>query len=147
MQIIPPPLNILSNSIPNPNVEIHNIDSIPIQENILNTDNSNDLTELSSSDEYESTSEFFESEVGLEMVIARWAVRHDITHFALDDFLKSVSTFPQFIDLPKDSRTLLQTPTTTLVKEIGGGIYHHFGLRSEIEQLCKVYDTQKIPST
>jgi len=67
------------------------------------------------------------------LVIARWAVRHDITHLALDDFLKSISLFPQFKGLPKDSRTLLRTPTTTLVKEISGGIYHHFGLKNEIE--------------
>lgn len=33
------------------------------------------------------------------------------------------------------------------MKEICGGIFHHFGLRIEIDQLCKVYDTQKIPST
>lgn len=108
MPIIPLPLNILFSVFytPNPNVEIHNIDLIPIQEKMLNTDNNNDMTEFSSFDEYESTSEFVESDIGLEVVIAKWAVHHDITHFALDDFLKTVCKFSQFKDLPKDSCTL-----------------------------------------
>jgi len=152
LPILSSPLNTLSNPTPNPNVEMHNcsINSFPSNEdNVLNTDNNDSFTEITSSDEYESTSEFVESgnDVGLELVIARWAVRHNITHLALDDFLKSISKFPQFKGLPKDSRTLLQTPTTTLVKEISGGIYHHFGLKAEIEQLFKVYDNLALPST
>jgi len=78
------------------------------------------------------------------LVIARWAVRHNITHLALDDFLKSISLFLQFKGLPKDSRTLLQTPTTTLVKEISGGIYHHFGLKADIwiKQFFQMFQLQ-----
>lgn len=51
---------------------------------------------------------------------------------------------PQFSELPKDSRTLLKTPTTSIVKNISGGIYHHFGIKEEIEELVEVH--QNIPT-
>ncbi|KAF0746182.1 Uncharacterized protein FWK35_00017671 [Aphis craccivora] len=69
------------------------------------------------------------------LIIANWAIRHDITHCELNDLLKK---------LPKDARTLLKTPTTTIVKNIGGGIYHHFGIKDEIEELVEI--NQNIPS-
>ncbi|KAF0706937.1 Uncharacterized protein FWK35_00036977 [Aphis craccivora] len=154
LPILSLPLNIppLSNPTPNPNVEMHNCSINPLpsnEDNILNTDNYDSFTENTSSDEYEFVSKVVESssDVGLELVIARWSIRHNITHLALDDLLKSISLFPQFKGLPKDSRTLLRTPTTTLVKEISGGIYHHFGLKNEIEQLFKVYDNGSLPSS
>lgn len=39
---------------------------------------------------------------------------------ALDDLLKNLSKYPQFKELPIDSRTLLKTPTKTIIKEIKG---------------------------
>jgi len=39
--------------------------------------------------------------------------------------------------LPKDARTLLKTPTSTEVKNIKGGIYHHFGIENEVKTLIE----------
>jgi len=50
----------------------------------------------------------------------------------------TLSNFPQLNYLPKDARTLLKTPTITIVKQIKGGIYHHFGIREEIEHMMKL---------
>ncbi|KAF0714285.1 Uncharacterized protein FWK35_00028054 [Aphis craccivora] len=53
---------------------------------------------------------------GLDTIIARWAICHSITHSALVDLLLGLSKYYHFKTLPKDSRTLLKTPTTTLIK-------------------------------
>ncbi|KAE9523161.1 hypothetical protein AGLY_016446 [Aphis glycines] len=46
----------------------------------------------------------------------------------------------QFKNLPKDSRTLLHTPSTsTVLKTIEGGLYYHFGVVNEIEYLFKTH--------
>lgn len=48
--------------------------------------------------------------------------------------------------MPKDSRTLFKTPnTSTLIKPIKGGLYHHFGIHKEIEYLSKFHS--HLPST
>lgn len=83
--------------------------------------------------------------LNLQTTLAIWAIRHGITHLALNDLLNRLSKFPSFSNLPKCSRTLLKTPTSTIVKNISGGVYHHFGITKEIEQL---FDVQKtLPST
>lgn len=58
--------------------------------------------------------------------------------------LLSLSKYPLFKKLPKDSRTLLRTPTTTSVKSIKGGIYYHFGIQQEIEHMTKL-NYHKLP--
>lgn len=92
----------------------------------------------------DSSSSDSEQAPNLRLIIANWATRHDITHCALNDLLKSLLKLPAFSELPKDARTLLKTSTTTLVKNIGGGIYHHFGIKEEIEELVEI--NQNIPS-
>jgi len=71
----------------------------------------------------------------LKLTIATWAITHNITHTALNDLLKRLSKFPEFKELPKDSRTLLKTPLKTNVREVGGGIYHHFDIEEEIKDI------------
>jgi len=71
----------------------------------------------------------------LKLTIAIWAISHNITHSALNDLLKRLSKFSEFKELPKDSRTLLKTPLKTNVREVGGGIYHHFGIEEEIKDI------------
>jgi len=85
--------------------------------------------DISSSSDSEQTSNL--------RLIANWAIHHDITHYALNDLLKSLSILPAFSELPKDAKTLLKTPTTTKIKNIGGGIYHHFEIKEEIEELVE----------
>lgn len=87
------------------------------------------------------------SDSGLEFILASWAIRHNITHSALNDLLTNLTKYSEFKHLPKDSRTLLKTPTTTtVIKTIKGGVYHHFGIGREIENLVR-YNKDSIPST
>lgn len=75
----------------------------------------------------------------LKLAMTIWAITHNITHVALTDFLKCLSEFPEFKDIPKDSRTLLKTLFKTIVKNIGGGCYSHFGVKEEIKDLFVVH--------
>jgi len=109
--------------------------------NIVEPLNEFELSLDSSSSDSEQASN---PESNLRLIIANWAIRHDITHCALNDLLKSLLKLPAFLELPKDARTLLKTPITTIVKNIGGGIYHHFGIKEEIEELVEI--NQNIPS-
>jgi len=80
-----------------------------------------------------------------EKIIACWAIRHSITQSALNDLLTSLSKCHLFTNLPKDARTLLNTPKTTSLQSINGGEYYHYGIKNEIEYLFKLYD--HLPST
>lgn len=51
----------------------------------------------------------------LNLIIATWAIKHQIPHIVLNDLLKNLRKSSQFSNLPKDARTLLKTPTTTTV--------------------------------
>jgi len=73
--------------------------------------------------------------LNLRLILAQWALRHNITHVAVNDLLKNLKKFPLFSELPSDARTLLKTNTTAIVKNIGGGVYHYFGIKREVEFL------------
>ncbi|KAF0689181.1 Uncharacterized protein FWK35_00037435, partial [Aphis craccivora] len=74
----------------------------------------------------------------IEVVIAKWANRNNVCHSVLDDLLFSLSKFHYFKNLPKDSRTLLHTPVKTVLKNIKGGVYYHFGISNQIKYLMKL---------
>lgn len=65
--------------------------------------------------------------------IKEWAIKHNITHSALNDLLAIVR--PEYPKLPLDVRTLLTTPKQINIKHIEPGIYYHFGLRHCIKNL------------
>jgi len=71
----------------------------------------------------------------LKLIIAMWAMSQNITHTALNDFLKRLSKFPEFKELLKDSGTLLKIPLKTNVRKVNGGIYHHFGIEEEFKDI------------
>ncbi|CAG7823340.1 unnamed protein product, partial [Allacma fusca] len=55
--------------------------------------------------------------------LRQWAVRHKIQSTALTELQKYLKSFPNFILLPSDSRTLLKTPRSTEVKLMQPGSY------------------------
>jgi len=73
--------------------------------------------------------------LNLRLVLAQWAIRQNITYAAVNDLLKNLKQIPLFSDLPSDARTSLKTTTTAVVKTIGGGVYHYFGIKREVEFL------------
>jgi len=69
----------------------------------------------------------------LRLVLAQWALRHNITHVAVNDLLKNLKQFPLFSELPSDARTLLKTNTTYCYsKNYWRWCYHYFGIKREV---------------
>ena len=65
-------------------------------------------------------------DTNLDLSLISWSHEHNISHSALNDLLKLLK--PHHQSLPKDSRTLLQTPTKINIVQCSGGAYIYFGL-------------------
>jgi len=122
-----------------------------LDDNLKETTNNNiiedDYEDLNSST---SEPEDFENDCeNLNLTIALWALRYRISHKALSELLKSLKKFPSFStkNLPKDARTLLNTPKSTSVQEMGDGAYYHFSIKSEVELLLQNDKENNIPKT
>lgn len=139
---VPSPVPLVTNTVNINNIKI-NAEHIDHTTSSSIESNIEDISSLSSFDD-QSISVVEESE-DIELTIAKWAVRNSICHSVLDDLLTSLSKHTEFKYLPKDSRTLLHTPSSTVLKNIDGGVYYHFSIVSEIEYLCKVHT--HLPST
>lgn len=61
--------------------------------------------------------------------IKLWAIQHCITKRALNELL-SILILYGFEFLPKDSRTLLQTPTSVDIRELSSGHLWYYGLQN-----------------
>lgn len=61
-----------------------------------------------------------------------WAGKHNISHAALDELLPILSN--HVADLPKSSRSLLDTPRECPIRQFSGGEYVHFGLGKGLER-------------
>ncbi|CAI6355162.1 unnamed protein product [Macrosiphum euphorbiae] len=140
------PKRQLFENFENDSVQINNVNKI---NNANYTSKESSIT--MSSDSYSSESDAieipqFEDLPNAKIELAKWALRHKITHVALGDLLYILQTNPDLSDIPKDPRTLLKTPSTSSIKKIGGGTYHPFGssLKNEIELMLETI--QSIPS-
>lgn len=65
------------------------------------------------------------------------AVQHQIPHNAVDSLLKIL--YPIYPELPKDSRTLLNTPVHIEVSDLDTGKFVYLGLLSEIQKRIKLF--------
>lgn len=65
--------------------------------------------------------------------LSNWAMKHNITHLALNDLLGMLKT--KHPELPSDARTLLGTSKIVEVKSVEPGYYYHFGLKKCIERI------------
>ena len=73
-----------------------------------------------------------EDEKTFSQKLGEWATTFQISSMVLLSILDILK--PYFPELPKDPRTLLQTQTCYNVSELGGGLYHHFGIFCSISQ-------------
>ena len=103
-----------------------------------NSDASNDITADDASYSSKDSSSDHSAEPQndeLSLCLARWAVKNMIPHNNLRELLTILHPYHQ--DIPKDPRTLLSTGKVTGVKEIAGGSYFHFGLKSELQHILE----------
>lgn len=64
--------------------------------------------------------------------IKNWALKHNITHAAINSLLK-ILIDNGMSELPTDSRTLLKTPAKLNLKEMGSGCYWYNGIANTLK--------------
>ena len=74
-----------------------------------------------------------EEPFNLREELAHWALQYNISNAALRALLQILRSCG--LDLPKDPRTLLQTPINYDIKDLAGGKYCHIGLESNIKSV------------
>jgi len=72
-------------------------------------------------------------EEDIQLHLAQWSLKHNISHIALNDLLKLLKC--RIFELPTDARTLLGTCRTIVSKIIEPGQYYHFGVENCIKSL------------
>lgn len=80
----------------------------------------------------------------LSQQLQNWVTKCNITHTALR---KLLSLLRPFISehLPRDPRTLLNTPKSTKIITMGSGIYTHIGVAYSVKQQLKTVPNKYIP--
>lgn len=68
-----------------------------------------------------------------KLKISNWAKTFRIHHNALNALLEILRDCTH-INFPKDSRTLLGTPRTTFISNMGNGYYHHVGFAKAVQE-------------
>lgn len=68
--------------------------------------------------------------------ISKWAIEEKISHESLRRLLQILQTHTNYT-LPKDPRTLLQTPKSTEIIQIENGDYCHLGLEKALLKIIK----------
>lgn len=69
-----------------------------------------------------------ENDFRLENELCTWVSQFNVSTSALRELLIILRQYHPF--LPKDPRTLLKTKTHYNVVDVGGGLYHHFGIKT-----------------
>jgi len=72
-------------------------------------------------------------------LLSTWATKYNISLNSLSALLDILR--PHFLDLPKDPRTLLKTPTDIEpeIRSVSNGSYYHFGIANQIESSLSMH--------
>ena len=73
----------------------------------------------------------------LQKGLAEICIQNNITRNVATSILKLLRPHLPHYTLPKDSRTLLNTPRCVYDRDIAGGKYHHFGLENSLVHACQ----------
>lgn len=117
-----------------PNVDIYEIPAINKHVNCTSSDENNPTNDKnldSNQNNLEPCSANYVAK------LANWASHFNINQNAINALLEIQRCEPGYFQLPKDSRTLLKTPRTTIVRTVEPGQYHHFGLNFALESYLK----------
>lgn len=75
--------------------------------------------------------EFLQKKLSLLNELANWAITHKLTLTSVTNLLKILKSHGM-TELPKDARTLLQTPTETTITKMGEGQFWYNGIKSNL---------------
>ncbi|KAM0727875.1 hypothetical protein ACS0PU_005344 [Formica fusca] len=135
---------------------LNNLQAIPISENYCHVVSSveSDVNEETSTENNTSTdNELYdipesEKTVDLKEQMAQWICHNNVTHTAARALLKilrnNVQSVQQLRELPKDPRTLLNTPRSTVIRSVPPGEYFHYGLQKGLIDQLKTVGVNKI---
>lgn len=101
----------------------------PSQSDVLIVSSSDSEEELDASEELSET----ESDADLCQELAAWATRNHCTRSSLNDLLNILRKQGQ--KLPKDARTLLETPRAIEIENKCGGQYTYFGIEKGLRSI------------
>lgn len=76
-----------------------------------------------------------------------WSINRKVPHSTLEELLcilRQVDDLSDLKQLPKDPRTLLSTPKSTIFRNVVPGQYYHFGLKNGLENIFKHIDVSYI---
>ena len=82
-------------------------------------------------------------ELGLASELKKCFLKHNISHACINDLLGILGNYHS---LPRDARTLLETPAKIEIKNVPGGKYAHFGIRAGTEERLKLNHDEKLNS-
>lgn len=74
------------------------------------------------------------TEIGIEDKLRDWAIKHRITKWAINDLL-GILIFFGFTYLPKDSRTLMKTPTDIVINTLTNGKMWYHGIQKTLSKI------------
>lgn len=135
----------------------HNVDSKYVENMYCDLDSSKSFSQPSSSSDesiinYEldnnSKNNYNTNEMRNETIFEKlqnWSIEFKINHKALQGLLSILRETPTFQNLPKDPRTFLMTPKTTIMRVVKPGLYYHFGI---LKSLNNIFNKQlSVPLT
>lgn len=76
--------------------------------------------------------------IGLEL--RKWTIQHNIKHLALKHLL-SICISAGYTSLPKDSRTLMETPKFVNIYTVGNGKMWYWGIASQLKRVLSKCDS------
>ncbi|CAH0553200.1 unnamed protein product [Brassicogethes aeneus] len=74
-----------------------------------------------------------------KVFLSNWSIKNNITHTALTEILKWLSTKPDLENIPTDARTLLKTPNKNNIQSQEKGDFFYFGLENRLITIVKAY--------
>jgi len=112
---------------------------ISISNSSVSSSSSSTSEEQNSDSEYEDSTKYALTSLELKQQLATWATQHNVTHTAITHLLHIIQGSVSD-NLPVDARTLLKTPTKTMLKptKIEGGNFYYFGVEPGIQESCKL---------
>ena len=87
--------------------------------------------------ENESPASDDENDMPIGNAIAEWATKYQISIVALSSLLLILRLYK--LNVPKDPRTLLKTPSNYSVEHVAGGDYFYYGIKKGILSLLKQF--------
>ena len=100
--------------------------------NSSNTFEQNCTTNSNLSNTFEQNCTTYSKELISQNFLKTWALNYNVTHSALSALLCWFQTNPTITNLPKDARTLLNTPKKNNIEKMGKGEFYYFGILNSL---------------